>query len=421
MIRPSLFPLHFTKAETIYVLELPANVKALLLFFNSIVSVGVPLADMPLKCLGAEGYAERLFFFFVAPIVFLALLFAAHLLKTAIYDGRIEYALKQAPHTISKNEIEELSSYQSAGSMRAALPVLLHRALLSATPSASRFLFVCYPLVTTVAFNAFACHDFGGDGQWLMADVAIRCGSDEHKAAMLLAWLTVLVYPIGLLLFTAVLLGYCKDSITGVSPPTKLSATLHFVYSSYSPLVSYWELFEMVRRFLLVGIAVIMWPGTIPQLSFATLFSLIFLMAEHQMAPYANPSDNFAGLAASFSIVVFFFSCILLKLGLLTDLETIQSVISHNYLKVFSVPSGALTVIMFTSVVLALVVAAFTISAQIRNQQRRAVEASLKQTARRLRWQKDDTEVSPPEIPKNEYHLVTPQRLDPERIAPLRS
>jgi hypothetical protein len=49
-----------------------------------------------------------------------------------------------------------------------------------------------------------------------------------------------------------------------------------------------WELAEMTRRFLLVGIAVVVEPGTILQLTAATLFSLVFLVMQHQVISHAS-------------------------------------------------------------------------------------------------------------------------------------
>ena len=51
---------------------------------------------------------------------------------------------------------------------------------------------------------AVACHDFGDEGRWLIQDVSVRCGSDEHSSITMLAWTAAAVYPIGLLLTTAV-------------------------------------------------------------------------------------------------------------------------------------------------------------------------------------------------------------------------
>jgi hypothetical protein len=62
-------------------------------------------------------------------------------------------------------------------------------------------------------------------------------------------------------------------------------------------------------------------------------------------------------------------------------------------------------VIIFASVVLSLVFAAFAITIQVQNERKRALEASLNQKARRLRWDSDDSEAVPPEIEEKGYHL----------------
>ena len=53
-----------------------------------------------------------------------------------------------------------------------------------------------YPLVTKVAFEGFPCYSFDeGRHRFLMTDVSIRCGSDEHSGVQLVAWIAVIVYP----------------------------------------------------------------------------------------------------------------------------------------------------------------------------------------------------------------------------------
>ena len=40
-------------------------------------------------------------------------------------------------------------------------------------------LFLLYPMVTNVAFEAFPCHTFE-EGAWLRADVSLECGTPAH-------------------------------------------------------------------------------------------------------------------------------------------------------------------------------------------------------------------------------------------------
>ena len=214
---------------------LPEDVKKLLDFFDTIVSVGVPFVGTPLQCLGAGGFGARLLFFFSFPLVVLALLLLAHLAKVTFLQEKDHFASKAGGDNLASADHQNLSQMQTSKAVRAPLRVLIERAAISAMPFATQFLFVVYPILTTVAFEAFPCHDFKEEGRWLIADVSMQCGTDSHKSAVMLAWLAVLVYPIGLLLTAAVLLGSHKAEVQGKVPPTKLSKAIHFLYGNYKP------------------------------------------------------------------------------------------------------------------------------------------------------------------------------------------
>lgn len=50
------------------------------------------------------------------------------------------------------------------------------------------------PVVTNIAFEAFACHDELSDGsQWLIADVGIQCWTPYHDRVRGIAWVAQLV------------------------------------------------------------------------------------------------------------------------------------------------------------------------------------------------------------------------------------
>ena len=48
--------------------------------------------------------------------------------------------------------------------------------------------------------------------------------------------------------------------------PTTLSRALAFLHEDYKPHFFYWELVEVLRRFVLCGVAVLVHPGSIVQL-----------------------------------------------------------------------------------------------------------------------------------------------------------
>ena len=88
------------------------------------------------------------------------------------------------------------------------------------------------------AFEAFPCHEFDGDGKWLVADVRVQCDTPEHERIKSWAWAAIVLYPIGWTATTAVLLFKARKSITGSAEATDLSKALSFVYTDYDEVIS---------------------------------------------------------------------------------------------------------------------------------------------------------------------------------------
>ena len=159
-----------------------------------------------------------------------------------------------------------------------------------ALPLVIKLVFLLYTTVNLRAFEAFRCYDFGAaDGRWLMADVQVACESAEHYAIQLWAWVAIVVYPIGWTITTFMLLITARKAILGEQRPTGLRHALRFVFDEYEPSYFWWEVLEMLRRFLLVGLMSILpttnHVGSVLQLSIATLFSIFFLMLQLQVRP----------------------------------------------------------------------------------------------------------------------------------------
>lgn len=109
----------------------------------------------------------------------------------------------------------------------------------TALPYLMRLIFLFYPLVSKTAFDAFSCYDFL-ETAWLKADVAIQCGSSDHFEVMALAWVGVVLYPIGLLLLMALLLFRERHAIQA-NQPTPLSRAIAFVHRDYNGDYFWWE------------------------------------------------------------------------------------------------------------------------------------------------------------------------------------
>ena len=90
--------------------------------------------------------------------------------------------------------------------------------------------------MTKIAFDAFSCYQFEeGDlttSNYLKADVAIECYTEDHQSAKRLAWLAICLFPIGLLLVNGGLLFGARRAILSGSP-TPLSRATAFLYTKY--------------------------------------------------------------------------------------------------------------------------------------------------------------------------------------------
>ena len=353
------------KVGVVYQVALPAAVDALLSSFEVAITLGLDVT-VPFECFGASSYLQRLLFWIFAPLLVVLVLFA------------IGIVLCRGDR---KNGI------------------------LWALPLVIKLMFLLYTTVNLRAFEAFRCYDFGVDGRWLMADVRVACDSPGHESIKAWAWLAIFIYPVGWTATTACILFVARKSILGLQKPTALSNALSFVYSEFEPAFFWWEVIEMARRFLLVGLMSIVLSGTIVQLVIATLFCVFYLVLQLQAKPYKNPSDVYVALASTTSLAVLFFSCVVLKVGALTDTPEVDAILPPRLRTNFSVPSALLSVVTFASVVIILAVSVLITIQQVQHdQQRRAAEARVAK-ARRLRYRDNDAEVIPPVVPEGQFHL----------------
>ena len=76
--------------------------------------------------------------------------------------------------------------------------------------------------------------------------------------------------------------------------------------SRYEPEFYYWETVEMTRRFVLVGVLVLVLRGSIMQLIIGSVFALVHMFFQMQAAPYADSGDDFIANASSFGLAVVF-------------------------------------------------------------------------------------------------------------------
>jgi hypothetical protein len=107
--------------------------------------------------------------------------------------------------------------------------------------------------------------------------VAIECNTPEHDAVKRLAWVAVLIYPIGVWLGTLAILRKASTAVLS-DKPTPFSRSVAFLYKGYKASTFWWELMEMMRKFLLIGLFVTFEPGNILQVTMGTVVSAAYIV-----------------------------------------------------------------------------------------------------------------------------------------------
>ena len=290
-------------------------------------------------------------------------------------------------------------------------------------PAILRIFFLAYPIVTNVAFEAFSCFEFENGDSFLKADVSVKCDTSEHYHAMNVALIVICVYPIGLFVLNGVLLAMSRKAIV-LQKPTALSRATAFLHREYKPVAFLWELVEMSRRFLLVGVYVVgpFHPGSMMQLALASLTCVMYLVVQMLVVPYRAHADNYLALGCSLSLVVLFLTSIFYKFAMLTEVRGIHDRMSQEQREDFELLAAPLTFVMALSVIGALILCGVIVIAQAGQHARDSSMRARAAMARRLHYLEGGKEATLRVLPAlaaalHELHprrtLTIPSSTDP--------
>eukprot|EP00936_MAST-01D_sp_MAST-1D-sp1_P001211 g1211.t1 len=130
--------------------------------------------------------------------------------------------------------------------------------------------FVTYPSVVTTLFNVFGCTTFEDGRSYLDVDRSIDCHSERYERVSTFAFVMAPLFAIGIPLVYAMLLARKRARLNPQGPATGTALSgvafvelrrrndpaiqhLAFLWRGYAPNMWWFEVFEMVRKFLLVG------------------------------------------------------------------------------------------------------------------------------------------------------------------------
>ena len=373
-----------TKVGETYFITYPSSVESTLKIFT-VVNLELTGWGLPLACVELGGFKQRLLFMMLAPLIILV---ATKVIGWVLRDREKERALLQSRAVSARHTP---SSSSSGGA--AAAPGTHHGRFTSRLTSSSylvgdlewlqlaftqstykslpvmlRVSFLAFPAVSSLAFKAFptGCDDLDVDDDLvgvavLKADVAVTCwGADgvyteEYERIHSLAILAILAYPVFVPLAYFALFWRVRHSVW-LEKPSELARSISFLTSEYSPTFFFWELIEVFKKLILVGVMSVVMPGSISQLVVGFVIVLTFLVALMTARPYKRAEDDVIALAANFGLVMFFFFSLILKFQTLT--EAVTESLTGQLARTFAIDNGTNTALLLVSTLGALVLGA---------------------------------------------------------------
>ena len=155
--------------------------------------------------------------------------------------------------------------------------------------------FLVQPSVAAALFASFNCYSIDGAtgserGPFLLQELSERCWEGRHLSLVLSVGLSgLLLWVVGLPVWTGLVLREKRAQLGNES----VRATYGFLYNGYAPRSYFWEVWGIVRKQLVAGVAVfLLRAGTLVQAFLLLLLLSLFLLASLRVRPFLRPLLN---------------------------------------------------------------------------------------------------------------------------------
>ena len=349
---------------------LPDDVERIRSSFEAVISLGFAGLGSLLHCVGLYSEENELIFWVVVPLLLIFIIGTIPLARAARRRrGRASWA-------------------------RQALLWSLRPTLVIA--------FGSYPIVASVAFQAFVCEPLDDMSlvRFLPPSYSLECGpkdtpTAEYQHLLDVAAGAIVLYPVGISLCTALLLFVAREPLrTGRS--TEFTRAIAFLHQEYEPCFFWWELVEQLKKLLLIGFAVFVQVGSVSQLVFGLSITLLHFILHVELRPNLHASDDRVATVFSFALVVFFSCLLVLKTQILVD--AVHSSLSDYFQSLFDSNTVLLSFAMIASLVGGLFVSLLAFLLHLTHERRKPY----------LRWSHGER-VTPTVLAGGRYHTFLSQ------------
>jgi hypothetical protein len=189
--------------------------------------------------------------------------------------------------------------------------------------------FLVHPYLCTIIFGTFSCIDVPlGDGthRYLFASMHVDCASTEHLRAVKWASVMVIVFPLGIPL----LWGLAHNKID--------SRVLAPLFRGFKPGRWWWAIVDATFKVFVTGFAVLIEQGSVMQLVFAIMVTVVYLALLLLYDPLQDRTD---GLLQAFFAIILIFSFVGSLMLQLVDVQFGETSTTQGYTE-----SGATALIL---------------------------------------------------------------------------
>lgn len=188
--------------------------------------------------------------------------------------------------------------------------------------------FFVYSSVSSAVFRAFACDKLDDGNAYLRADYRIECDSPRHKAFQIYAGLMIVVYPVGIPLFYALILFHeHKTLVKGLGHEAQSRGeSTSTLRRPYRPSVFYYEVVECSRRVLLTGAVVFIYPNTASQIAVTIVIAFTFVLVSEGLRPYVSRWDSWVSRAGHVIVFLSMYVALLLRVDVSSESQRDQNI-----------------------------------------------------------------------------------------------
>eukprot|EP01052_Picozoa_sp_SAG31_P008046 SAG31_NODE_396_length_16264_cov_17.206496_16_plen_964_part_00 len=217
--------------------------------------------------------------------------------------------------------------------------------------------FLLHPTVSHWAFAAFDCRQLSNDLVVLRTDYRIHCKEypeftypPAYFRCVAVSAMVVVFFVFGVPLYAAAKLRTKSKALRAaaispqvaaiVSGKLSLHSTAHaaelmhelefgldygFLLSAFRPSCYFWEIFEMLRKLILIGAMVVCAPGSVFQIWVAAMLSVLFLATHFKVWPYKLAVDNILKATVEVLVLVSILVALVLKDSASLDDEIVSA------------------------------------------------------------------------------------------------